>query len=119
MHVIINDIEYVPLRSNSLDKSLLSTLDLRFNSDAGENITIRDYLYTLLTKVWNEGEGFNGKRPFGNSCWEYELYKPLVESGLVAGNIDEEGFVEDVDCDKANVIVFNLISAVFYGVENE
>jgi len=119
MHVIINDIEYVPLRSKSFDSSLLSALELRFDSDAGENLTVRDYLYILLTKVWNEGEGFDGKRPFGNSCWEYELYKPLVESGLVTGSINDEGYVEDVDCDKANEIVFNLISAVFYGVEEE
>lgn len=75
-------------------------------------ITIREYLYSLLYELWKEGECFSGKRPFGNSGWEYDLYKPLVEAKLVKGKLDEFGFIEEVDEKKANKIVFDLIRAM-------
>lgn len=43
------------------------------DADAG---TVGHYLYSLLWMVWQHGEGFSGKRPFGNSVWECDLYKP-------------------------------------------
>jgi hypothetical protein len=67
------------------------------NNDA-EAATVRDYLIKLLEKVWDEGEGFNGKRPFGNSGWDDDLHQPLVTNGLVDGRLDPvTGYVEDVD----------------------
>lgn len=53
-------------------------------NDAGAD-TVKDYLKALLGSLWDEGEGFSGKRPFGNSGWEYELIEALQEQGL-AGN---------------------------------
>ena len=53
----------------------LEILDLPMDpdsNDAGAS-SIRGYLKTLLTTLMAEGEGFSGKRPFGNSGWEYEL----------------------------------------------
>lgn len=44
--------------------------------------TVRDYLKALLLKVWVQGEGFSGKRPFGNSGWEYDVTDALVEAGI-------------------------------------
>jgi len=70
--------------------NLEAALNLRFDSDAGDNLTIREYLYRLLIKLWDEGESFNGKRPFGNSGWETCLYKPLVKAGLIGGDYDAE-----------------------------
>lgn len=35
--------------------------------------TIRTYLKKLLILVWIEEEGFDGKRPFGNSGWQWEV----------------------------------------------
>ncbi len=81
--------------------------------DAGENMTVGGYLGTLLTKLWREGEGFNGKRPFGNSGWEYDVYEPLVVAGLVEGVITEDGYIEDVDCAKANEFILKLIASIF------
>ena len=57
--------------------------------------SIREYLFQLLITLWNEGEGFSGKRPFGNSGWEYDLLTPLVEMGVIDGVIDEDGYLED------------------------
>ncbi len=49
-----------------------------------EAATVRDYLKALLRGVWNEGEGFNGKRPFGNSSWEYEVFSALAKGKLIS-----------------------------------
>jgi hypothetical protein len=51
--------------------------------------TVRDYLKGLLQNLWIEGEGFSGKRPFGNSGWEYDLYQPLIAVGFPKDNYRE------------------------------
>jgi len=57
--------------------------------------TVRGYLIRLLAELWNEGEGFSSKRPFGNSGWEHDLYLPLIKAGVVAGTLDEDGYLDD------------------------
>lgn len=52
-------------------------------NDAGASTTVRDYLVELLAGVWREGEGFSGKRPFGNSDWQHELCDALAAAGFV------------------------------------
>jgi len=116
MQVIIDGTTYVPAPEVSEDKSLLSALEVRFDSDVGDNITVRDYLFKLIEKLWAQGEGFNSKRPFGNSGWEYDLYNPLVAGGFVPGEVDEDGRVDTFDKEEAEAYVFELISAAFYGV---
>lgn len=51
-------------------------------NDAGA-ATVRDYLVKLLETVLEEGESFSGKRPFGNSGWEWEMPQALMDGGLV------------------------------------
>jgi hypothetical protein len=51
--------------------------------------TVRDYLIRLLILVWRDGEGFDGKRPFGNSGWEHELFTTLAKAGLIQSSSDE------------------------------
>jgi hypothetical protein len=53
------------------------------DNDAGA-ATVKEYLVELLAHLWDEGEGFSGKRPFGNSGWEYDLYEALGNAGLIA-----------------------------------
>ena len=60
-------------------------LDLEMEPNDAEATTIREYLKALLEAVWSEGEGFSGKRPFGNSSWEYDLYRALVKGGSING----------------------------------
>lgn len=67
--------------------------------------TVRDYLVKLLATLWEEGEGFSGKRPFGNSGWDYDLFPPLIRAGLVRGEFDEDGYIEDLDDRTANQLV--------------
>lgn len=96
----------------------LEALEVRFDSDAGDNITVRDYLRILLCTLWEERERFSGKRPFGNSSWEYELYEPLVKSGFIQGTLDEDGCLLDFDRKLANQYVQQLIMVAFYGIES-
>jgi hypothetical protein len=44
--------------------------------------TVRDYLVALLAKLWEDQEGFDGKRPFGNSGWDSDLITALVRAEL-------------------------------------
>ena len=75
--------------------------------------TIRDYLKALLFKLWEKGESFGGKRPFGNSGWEYELYHALISGGAsFAGAIDEYGDVEVDNSDELDMLIFDAIEAL-------
>ena len=80
-------------------------------NDAGAT-TVGDYLRNLLKTLWSEGESFSGKRPFGNSNWEDELYNALFVGGLVGGFV-EDGYAEDVDYKAANTLIFQCIDHVF------
>lgn len=69
-------------------------LDLPMGENDANASTVGDYLIKLLLTLWKEGEGFSGKRPFGNSGWEYELYSPLIKAGMVKGELDEDGYIK-------------------------
>ena len=98
---------------------LEKVLNLPMHKDNDAEVdTIRDYLHSLLKTLWKEGEGFSGKRPFGNSGWKHELYLALVRGGIVDGEYDEE-YDDLLDCDEkeANKLILKAIKYVFYGKE--
>ena len=77
-------------------------LDLPVESEYTPGLlTIRDYLIRLLSDLWKDGEGFNGKRPFGYSGWESDLILPLVRAGLIPGTLDADGLYLETCDDKA------------------
>jgi hypothetical protein len=80
-----------------------------YSSDLDKEISIKDYLKELLYEVWKDGEGFSGKRPFGNSGWEFDLCKCLVTNNLVSGFLDEDGELEDYDVREADKLVLAYI----------
>lgn len=80
--------------------------------DLYKDVTIRDYLVKLLEKLWIEQECFNGKRPFGNSGWESDLMKPLIECGAIDGTLDEDGYIEDCDNKKGDEIILEIIKSL-------
>jgi hypothetical protein len=82
------------------------------NSDFDKDLTIKGYFKLLLGELWDEGEGFSGKRPFGNSGWEYDLYKPLIVAGLVKGRVGECGCVDNVDYESADKLISELINSL-------
>lgn len=89
--------------------------------------TVKDFLKALLIRLWEEGEGFSGKRPFGNSGWEYPLYLALVKNKLVKGeystyndgetSYDEEDNtsydeLDSYDEKAANKLIFEAIKSL-------
>ena len=81
-------------------------------NDAGAK-TIGDYLERLLLTLWDEEEGFSGKRPFGNSGWKWEVYTALIFAKVVNGKLDEDGYIEEVDFSMADDVVRNIILTLF------
>ena len=75
--------------------------------------TIGEYFEKLLLTLWDEQEDFSGKRPFGNSGWEYDVYASLISAGVVDGSLDEEGYVSNVAYSAANDIVCEMIKQIF------
>ncbi len=81
-------------------------------NDAGAK-TVGEYLKLLLLTLWDEEEGFSGKRPFGNSGWQYEVYIALISAKVVDGKLDEYGYVDEIDYHSADSIVREIIIGVF------
>lgn len=81
-------------------------------NDAGA-ATVGDYLGKLLLDLWREGEGFDGKRPFGNSSWEYELYVALARADVIPAALDEDGYWDGDHAvqDRANELIERAITA--------
>lgn len=88
-------------------------LELTFESDIG-TVTIREFLYQLVNILWADGESFSGKRPFGNSSWEYDILVPLIKHKIITGMLDEDGYIESVDYDRGKQIIKNVIKEIFY-----
>lgn len=83
-------------------------LDLPMGDNDANAASVREYLTKLLAGVWEYGESFDGKRPFGNSSWEYELYQPLGRAGLIDVTFDEDGYIAtfpDSEQRKANGLI--------------
>lgn len=83
-------------------------LDLPMEENDSGADTVRGYFKALLRELIQEEEGFSGKRPFGNSGWQYELYRPLVKAGAVAG--DDEGEAQDTDA--ADALIQSAVDAL-------
>ena len=87
----------------------MNILDIEMQDNDADAKTIREYLKALLSKLWEEGEAFSGKRPFGNSGWEFPLYTALVKAGVVEGSLDEDGYLYSCDYKGANKLVYKAI----------
>lgn len=82
-------------------------------------VSIRAYLHQLLTALWNQGEGFSSKRPFGNSSWEYDLLEGIAKAGYFPYEEDELGYIilSATSRMEAEQLVFGLIDYIFFGEE--
>lgn len=85
-------------------------LELKFEStDLGAEITIKDFFKKLLTTLFEEGECFSGKRPFGNSGWDWDLKICLVKNGVVNGEYNSKYDDWDFDSEEVDKKIFELI----------
>lgn len=69
-------------------------------------------LKKLLITLWLDGESFNGKRPFGNSGWDYQIYSALISNEIIEGSFDEYGYIEDFDIVKADKLIKEAIKSL-------
>jgi hypothetical protein len=95
----------------SVDLTAVLNCRMTPGNDAGAE-TIRDYLKALLTELWREKEGFGGKRPFGNSGWEADVYIALIVGGFVEGSVDEDGYYDGCDEYAADSLIADAIRAL-------
>jgi hypothetical protein len=65
-----------------------AALDVRFDSDAGDGLTVRGVLRTLLTNLWSEQECFSAKRPFGDFGWDYDWERDVIGALAYGGFVD-------------------------------
>jgi hypothetical protein len=96
-----------------------SILDLAMGPNDANAATIRDYLVKLLAELWTWGESFSGKRPFGNSGWEYDLYDALGRAGLIRITYDDDGYIDDVDTGAADKLIATAIEALRTATERK
>jgi hypothetical protein len=80
--------------------------------NAPDAATVGEYLVTLLANLWRDGEGFNSKRPFGMSCWEFDIYEALIAANFIQGELDEDGYIKTVDSKAADELVANAIRSL-------
>lgn len=120
-HVIIDGVRYTPapIHEQKTDRHdlerMLTALDVRFDSDAGDNLSVREYFGRLAEEVWREEEGFSGKRPFGNSGWQPDVIAALVGAGFIGGKIDGDGQLDygSYDRSAAESYIIELIRLAF------
>lgn len=72
---------------------------LKFHStDLDRDVTVKEFFVELLTTLFRKKECFSGKRPFGNSGWDYDLAVCFVKNKVIPGSIEDLGD-GDFDCD--------------------
>lgn len=82
--------------------------------DLNKEIPLRDYLFALNVKLWQEQEGFNAKRPWGNGGWAFDVYLTLIKHKLINGTLDENGYIDEIDEPEAEAFVIEkLIKPLF------
>lgn len=81
--------------------------------EAETGLTIKAYLKALLLKLWEERDAFSGKRPFGSSNWNCDLYAALVRGGYISGSFDEFGYLDACDSDAGDLCIAGLIELIF------
>lgn len=87
----------------------IDILDVPLEFDDCDAKSFREYFKTLLFVLWEEGAGFSGKRPFGNSGWQSGCYANLIRLGLVKGSLDEDGYIDSCDDQAAYKIILDMI----------
>lgn len=88
------------MTTRTFDSKIILSCPMNPDTNDAEACSIGEYLQKLLLRLWRVQEGFDGKRPFGNSGWEHEISDALVRSNVVSGEINEDGDIVDFDYDE-------------------
>lgn len=95
-----------------VDPTPEQTLALPMDENDSGASTVRGYLIVLLDAVWSERDGFSGKRPFGNSGWQYDLYEALGKAGFILYEWDEHGYCAAADTGRGDRLIAEAIAAL-------
>ena len=80
-------------------------------------ITLKEYFKLLLLTLWEEDEGFRGKKPFGNSGWKWDVIHVLAKAKLVKGDATQysDGDIEfnNVDYKAGEKLIKQAIKEIF------
>lgn len=74
--------------------------------------TVRAYLGAIMLKVWDSGDGFDSKRPFGFSGWRYDILWALGEADLIESERDEGSELVTVDREAGNRLIRAAIRSI-------
>jgi hypothetical protein len=124
LEVIINGDRYIkapPVVSAESMTEVEAVLAAPLEYEHGSG-TVRSYLHDLLTTLWAEGEGFSGKRPFGNSGWDYGLKVALAKAGILAATFDEDGdlnYLLQEERRRGDRLIKQAIDYVFFGAADK
>lgn len=93
----------------------MNILDIEMQENDANAKTIKEYLKKLLLGVWIKEESFNGKRPFGNSGWKYEVYVALARAKVISADMDDDNYIQDISLaeeEKANNLIAEAIKSL-------
>lgn len=96
-------------------ETVLAALNTQFEHQDVGILTYREFFRACMLRLWVEGEGFSGKRPFGNSGWENDLYIGLAAAGYIDGKLveEDEDYVEwDYDQEAGDALIEQMIEAL-------
>lgn len=82
-------------------------LHLPLGENDAQAATVGQYLGLLLSTLWLQADGFSGKRPFGNSDWQYPVYIAMVKAGVATGNV----YIEDGDSEYLDISSDEIVAA--------
>jgi len=111
-----------PGNYNTLDEELIQDslahqlLHLPMGENDASAATVGEYLGLLLSTLWLQNESFSGKRPFGNSDWQYVVYMAMVKAGLATGVVYEEygsEYLDEIDEVAADEIILQAIRLAY------
>lgn len=54
-----------------------------------EGMTIGSFFAHAAAQLWSEGSGFSGKRPFGDSGWEWAIHRTLAKYLVAPAELTE------------------------------
>lgn len=95
------------------DDTIQRLLSLELGSNDADAATVGDYLAKLLTLVWRDGAWFDGKRPFGNSFWQWcDVYPAMVRAGFIEGKFYDGDVLNGCDEHAADGLIYAAIEAM-------
>lgn len=113
---LIPPVPYSSTNEDSLEIDPHDVLHCPMEENDADAATVGEYLGLLLSTLWLEEEGFDGKRPFGNSGWQSEVYDALAKADYIEVQRDPEGLFNYLSIEeetKADELILQAIKLAY------